>query len=405
MKRENCLICNSKNLIKILDLGSHPFADTFINKDEQHNVLPVYNLSCVICDSCKHVQTECITDSTERYNLFDYSYTSSNSNTSRNHWDSFCKSTISMLSLNKDCKICEIGSNDGYLLSQFKTQLGSYILGIDASRSMCDIANKNGITTEWCVFNKKQAVDIVSNYDKYDVVVANNVYNHSDDPVSFTEGVGELLKEGGHFVFEVPYWKNSVDSGKIDQVYHEHVSYFTVTSLIKLLENCNFEIIKAEVVDYHGGSLRVFSRRAKHKDNLSHCDLQNYLDKEKHLFLKHTYDELNKKIVQRKIDFVSDILEYKKNGYNIVAVGAAAKGTTLLNFLNLSNSIIDHVTDISELKQGKRTPLSNINICGDEIIASYDKVCALILSWNLSEPIKQKMRKINSKIKYINFYE
>ena len=171
------------------------------------------------------------------------------------------------------------------------------------------------------------------------------------------------------------------------------------------MENCNFEIIKAEVVDYHGGSLRVFSRRAKHKDNLSHCDLQNYLDKEKHLFLKHTYDELNKKIVQRKIDFVSDILEYKKNGYNIVAVGAAAKGNTLLNFLNLSNSIIDHVTDISELKQGKRTPLSNINICGDEIIASYDKVCALILSWNLSEPIKQKMRKINSKIKYINFYE
>ena len=88
-----------------------------------------------------------------------------------------------------------------------------------------------------------------------------------------------------------------------------------------------------------------------------------------------------------------------------MAIGAAAKGNTLLNYLNLNNSIVDCVTDISQYKQGKKTPLSNINICGDDILSSYDKVCAIILSWNIDKPIKDKMKRINSKIKYLNFYE
>jgi len=403
MKRNNCIICGSKKLTKILDLGSHPYADTFLSEEDHNNMLPVYNLSCVMCKECKHIQTESITNPSERYNLFDYSYTSSNSSTSRNHWDNFCKSIVDKLSLDKESKICEIGSNDGYLLSQFRKRLGNKIFGIDASKSMCDIANKNGILTKCCIFNKTEASNFVDNYGEFNLVIANNVYNHSDDPVSFTEGANQLLKEGGFFVFEVPYWKSTIDSKKIDQVYHEHVSYFTVRSLSNLLAMCGFRMEHVTVVDYHGGSLRVIARKS-HQTNNS-VEIEDMIKKEEYLFVEDLYENLSKELKRKKTAFLSKILNYKTSGYKIVAIGAAAKGNTLLNYLNLNNTIVDYITDASEFKQGKRSPLSNIEIFSDDKISASDKVCAIILSWNLSESIKKKIKKLNSKIEYINFYE
>ena len=403
MKRNNCMICGSEKLTKILDLGSHPFADTFLSKKDYNNMLPVYNLSCVMCKNCKHIQTESITNPSERYNLFDYSYTSSNSSTSRSHWNNFSKSIVDKLSLNKESKICEIGSNDGYLLGEFKKRLGSDVFGIDASKSMCDIANKNGILTKWCIFNKTEASGIVDNHGEFNLVIANNVYNHSDNPVSFTKGVNRLLKEDGFFVFEVPYWKSTIDSKKIDQVYHEHVNYFTVKSLSNLLTMCGFNIEYVTVVDYHGGSLRVVAKKS-HQTN--HCvDTEHIIKEEEYLFVEDLYENLSKELKQKKAAFLSKLLNYKTSGYEIVAIGAAAKGNTLLNFLSLNNTIVDYITDASEYKQGKRSPLSNIEIFSDDKIRASDKVCAIILSWNLSESIKKKIRKLNPKIEYINFYE
>jgi len=405
LKRDNCLTCKSKNLTKIIDLGMHPYADTFIDKTHQSSPLPVYNLSCVICNDCKLVQTETITDATERYNLFDYSYTSSNSSTSRSHWEEFCQSISEKLSLSKDSTIYEVGSNDGYLLKLFKEKLNNKVCGVDASKAMSDLANNAGVLTENLVFNQEEAVSLVNKRGLSDLVIANNVYNHSDDPVSFTMGVATLLKENGYFVFEVPYWKSTIDSKKVDQIYHEHVSYYTITSLKNLLEKCNFDICDISVVDYHGGSLRVIARKNTNENILHYDGIMNQIKEENYLFQEETYTTLNEELLNKKIDFLSDIINHKKKGYNIIAIGAAAKGNTLLNFLNLSNSLVDYVTDTSSFKKGKRTPLSNIEICGDEIFSTFDKPCGLILSWNLSEPIKDKIKQINPNIKYINFYD
>ena len=136
-------------------------------------------------------------------------------------------------------------------------------MGLDASEYLVNIANSNGIPTEQCVFDFKKSEDILETYEKFDLIMANNVFNHSNEPLSFASGVHNLLKEGGYFVFEAPYWKNTVDSQKVDQVYHEHVSYFTATSTKQIMERTNFEICDIKVVDYHGGSLRVYARRVK----------------------------------------------------------------------------------------------------------------------------------------------
>ena len=405
MKREHCLVCGSSELVDIIDLGMHGFADTFVDKQRINSMLPVYNLSCRLCNHCKHVQTTTITQAEDRYNLFDYSYTSSNSSIATTHWKNYTIDISMALEINSVSRVCEIGSNDGYLLGLFKG-LGCEILGIDASKHISEIANSNGIPTKQCIFNLEEAKQITKDHGRYNLVIANNVFNHSDDPLSFAAGANELLIDSGFFVFEVPYWKSTIDSKKIDQVYHEHVSYFTATSAKTLLENCGFQIIKLEIVDYHGGSLRVYAQKVGENEAIKHCDELNiFVANEEYLFKIKTYENLVRVLKNKKIKFLNKLLDYKERGYGIIAIGAAAKGNTLLNYLNLDDSIVDWVTDTSDFKLGKRTPLSNIEICDDGVIASYDKVCALILSWNLSETIKNKIKKINSNIKFINFYE
>ena len=403
MKRNHCLICGGQHLTKILDLGNHPYADTFIAEKDNCNLLPVYKLSCVLCQDCGQVQTESVTNPEDRYNLYDYSYTSSNSSVSRSHWQNYSQDVISKLSVKEKDRICEIGSNDGFLLDFFK-QHGAIVLGIDASKKLVEISNSNGIPAIQKIFSLNISDEILKSHPKFDVVVANNVFNHADEPISFSKGVKNLLKSNGHFVFEVPYWKSTIDSQKIDQVYHEHVSYFTATSVKKMMEKIDFSVVDIEVVDYHGGSLRVYAQKS---DNIEHCEkLYDLMKNESYLFDEITYDNLITDLQRKKHLFLKDLFEAKvlKN-IPIVAIGAAAKGNTFLNYMNLNSTLVDYVTDSSPLKQGKSTPLTNIPITSDEILSKYDDVYAIILSWNLSDKIKQKLHHINKNIKFINFYK
>ncbi len=402
MKRNSCLVCGSKSLEVIIDLGNHAFADTFVPIDKKNNQLVTYNLSCTICHDCGNIQTCSKTNPSDRYSLFDYSYTSSNSRTSQNHWNSFCLGVAKKIKLNKKAFVIEVGSNDGYLLEQFKKNFNADVLGIDASSHVSDIANQNGIETKVAIFDSNVSKNVLNNYGRADLIVANNVFNHSEDPVDFAKAVSTLLKDDGVFVFEVPYWKSAVDSEKIDQIYHEHVSYMTVKSVKKILELSGLNIIDVQVVDYHGGSLRVYCGPSVSKEPQVVDDMINN-EEAAGIFKKDTYKLLLEKINNKKINLMRKIYDIKGSGGSLIGVGAAAKGNTFLTFLNLDNSIIDYVTDASEYKQGKFTPLTSIPICGDEIFREYNEVYAIILSWNISGKLKEKLREINSKIKFLVF--
>ena len=403
MKRDTCLICGSKNLSNILDLGNHPYADTFIPEEDSYKLLPVYKLSCALCEDCGQIQTETITSPQDRYNLFDYSYTSSNSSVAKQHWIEYCEEVKANLSITNTDRICEIGSNDGFLLSLFKKN-GNQVLGIDASQNLVEISNLNGTPAIQSIFDAAASVNILKTEEKFNLVMANNVFNHANEPYSFSVGVNNLLKNKGYFVFEVPYWKSTVDSQKIDQVYHEHVSYFTATSVMKLMERAKFSITNISVVNYHGGSLRVYAQKS---NNIAHCNkLYDLINKESYLFEQNTYQELTEQLQRKKTLFLKDLFEIKTlKNIPVIAIGAAAKGNTFLNYMNLNSTFVEYVTDSSPLKQGKTTPLTNIPITSDDILSKYNEVYAIILSWNLSDKIKDKLRLINKNIKFINFYK
>ena len=406
MRRNNCLVCQSSNLTKIFDLGNHPYADTFLTSKSKFKVLQVYNLSCQLCEDCGNVQLETQTSAEDRYSDNDYSYTSSNSSVSKKHWKEFSKTTIEKNNLGKKSKVIEIGSNDGFLLKQYKEKVKK-VLGIDASPYMGKLANESGIETEVALFDSNLSSNIAKNYGKADLIIANNVFNHSEEPLDFLFGVRNLLRDNGTFVFEVPYWKILVDTGKIDQIYHEHVTYMTVRSVDRMMKISGMSIVDVDVVDYHGGSLRVSARREEDAYNYSREKVDKMISEEEEagLFDINTYKQLNLQIKNKKINFLNEVYKIKSNGGSIVAVGAAAKGNTLLNYLNLDENVVDCLTDSSIHKIGKYAPLSNIPIFNDDALFEYENVNVLILSWNIADIIKSKLGKINKNIKFLNFYD
>jgi 2-polyprenyl-3-methyl-5-hydroxy-6-metoxy-1,4-benzoquinol methylase len=394
-------ILSSNKSIKIFDLGMHPYADTFIEKKDLHRNEPVFPLQCNLNPQTGFIFNKIITSSQERYNLFDYSYTSSNSSYSRKYWKNFYKN-IKHKILKKNDKILEIGSNDGYLCKQFQKN-GFKIYGIDASRKMSKIANKDKIKTFNLIFDKKNSEVVKKKAGSFDIIIANNVLNHSNDPFEFVNSVSNILNKNGYFVFEVPYWLNLVKKKQFDQIYHEHINYFTIKAIQHLLKTTKLFITDIENTEYHGGSLRIFCKKNGTQNNVLIKKFLNDEIKNK-LFQSSTYQIIMNELKVRKYKFLKKILKIKLNKNKIVGIGAAAKANTMINFLKLDNDTIDYVTDISPYKIGKYTPLSRIPIVHDKILKQLKKkVYVLILSWNISNILIKKIRKLNSNLVFIKF--
>jgi SAM-dependent methyltransferase len=372
----------------------HPYADTFISNDQLNLSEPVFPLQVNMNPKSGQVQLGYISNDNDRYNLYSYSYTSSNSKFARNHWDNFFENIKTKYNIN-NINVLEIGSNDGYLTEKFLKK-GNYVLGIDSSKTMCNIARKKGIDVIPSLFNFKLTERI---NNQFNIIIANNVFNHANDPVDFAKGVENILSDNGVFIFELPYWGSTIQSEKFDQIYHEHISYFTLKSSQTLLNKVNLKVVDCELVDYHGGSIRVY---AKKSGNVSSRVLDfEIMEKNLNLFDPKTYKKFQKLILKRRNIFMQKLYKLKASGATIIGVGAAAKANTFLNYYNIDNSLLEYITDSSKYKQNKYTPLTRIPIVGDEIFASYGEVYALILSWNISDNLKKILKEINPQIKFI----
>ena len=398
---DRCLI-TGEFVTKILDLGQHAYADTFIAEDQLHMSEPVFPLQLFLNPNSGQIQLGYVSNAKDRYNLYNYSYTSSNSKTARNHWDEYANTIKNKY--NTTGLVVEIGSNDAYLIKQFQDK-DTAVLGIDSSQTMCDIAKDKGVESLAALFNTDTAVEVAEEHGKASVVIANNVFNHANDPINFASGVAQLLDEDGIFVFEVPYWASMIDSNRfVDMVYHEHISYFTIKSTWNLLQQVGLDIVDFDIVDYHGGSIRVV---AKHTSNngmpfLVRGAIENETDMG--LFDPIFYEQLQDKFIKQRNEWLHKFYQLLADEPNaiIIGVGAAAKANTWINWHKLDKTVLNCITDASQFKQGKFTPLSRIPILSDDEFAKHEKPYALVLSWNIGEPLKQALLNINPNTKFIS---
>jgi 2-polyprenyl-3-methyl-5-hydroxy-6-metoxy-1,4-benzoquinol methylase len=398
--RKTCLSCGSAQLKNIFDLGLHSFADRFVKKKDLKLKDPVYPLVIDLCIKCSFIQSKYITNPKDRYLNYEYSYTSSNSIYSKSHWESYAVYLNKNFDL-KGKKILEIGSNDG-ILSDFLKKYGADVFCVDASPEMIQISKRKGLKSIRTIFNKKNSKFIKAKTKTVDIIIANNVFNHSDDPSDFLSGVHSLLKNKGLFIFEQPYFLSTLVTKKFDQIYHEHISYFTAKNIEYLLKTKKFQILNILKNSYHGGSLRTISIKQSKKILIS----KNFLyfenqEKKNKIYNLNYYKKYFNDIVKKKFQLHKQINFFKKNNYKIVGVGAGAKTNTFLTFNKLDNTKIDYITDSSRLKINKYTPLTRIKICNDSVMRGFQKIACIILSWNIERLLKKKLKKINHKIKYI----
>jgi len=399
--RKTCLICSSP-VKEIVDLGLHSFADTFIPRSQRDLVEPIFPLVCQLCSECSLVQLKHCTSDQARYNLYPYSYTSSNSDYSRSHWQLFSE-LISKRNDTKKSFVLEIGSNDGYLLSLLKDHV-SRAIGYDSSKEMTKIARDRGIEVYQESFDGATAKKICARHGRAEFVIANNVVNHSNDPVDFVRGVKTVLADGGVFIFEVPYWLETVRSLHFDQIYHEHVTYFTVRSIVELLKKAELEISNITLNDYHGGSLRVEAVHASGSEHSSCVDSFMAQEAELRLANLNSYIDYFANIKLKRSRFMLELLTLINANprAQIVGVGAAAKANTLITFYGLNSSLLSFITDASPFKVGKYTPLTRVPILGDDAICGLENVIAIILSWNISDSLKNRILNLNNKVQFVD---
>ena len=382
--RYNCRLCKSIYMTEVLDMNKVPLAGNFLNK-ENIGREKVYPLTVSVCQDCSFVQ---VNEVVNKKDLFaDYRYISTIP--LGKHFEDYAKE-IAFKFLKKGNFIVDIGSNDGVLLKPLK-KLGMKVLGVDPAKNIAKVANDQGLTTIVDYFTRKVASKIVKKYEQANAVFANNVIAHIDNVDEVIKGVNELLLPDGIFVIEIYYLSDLIAKGQYDIVYHEHHSYYSLTSLMPYLAKFGFNVFDAQRVSSHSGSIRVYIQKNNGiYGNTKRLEGLLSMEKDMNLGALKTYVKFGEDAI-RKSDQLWLLLDnLKKQGKRIVGYGASGRGNMLLKFCQIDNKILDYIVDESPERYGRYTPVTHIPIVPPVVFRNDYPDYALLLAWGYKDMIMKK---------------
>jgi len=385
-----CRLCDSELRETLVDLGSSPPCESFLRADQLNEAEPFYPLHVWICENCLLAQLEEYVTPEDIFE--DYAYFSAYSSSWVEHARRYTEKMIELFGFGPESLVVELASNDGYLLQHF-VERGVPSLGIDPAANVAEEAEARGVETLVAFFDSQLAETLVTERGKADLVVANNVLAQVPGLNDFVAGIATVLADDGVATIEVPHLVRLVEEVQFDTIYHEHYSYFSLTTLVRLCERHGLEIFHVEELPSHGGSLRIYVTHAGDDTHARDASVPDLLERERAAGYTEleTYRSFGERVHEVRWSLLELLIRLRREGKRVIGYGAPGKGNTLLNFCGIRSDLIELTVDRNPHKHGKFLPGTHIPIYPPDTIDETRPDYIVILPWNLQHEIATQL--------------
>jgi methylation protein EvaC len=383
-----CSFCNSMSMTEVMDFGKVALAGGFLRSDQFPDE-EYYPLRLYFCHDCYAVQ---VIDKVSSEVLFkDYFYFSSSIQTLRVHFVDYAQEVSSRFLKPESSTVIEFGCNDGVLLRPLADQKIKTVIGVDPATNIVSTINDSRIKIINNFFTEDVAQEIISEYGRVDMVIANNVYAHIPDIQGTTRAVSNVLNDDGVFIFEVHYLGKVINEFQYDMIYHEHLYYYSLLSAMKHFEHFGMMVFDVKSVAIHAGSMRFYvcKKGGKHGSSISPAVIslqEEELAKGFHLF--ETFVRFSSDVAERKIKLMALLNRLKKEGCRIVGYGASGRANTMIQYCGISHKQIDYMVDDAPAKAGYYTPGSHFLIRPSSVLGGNEAPdYVLVFAWSFFDEI------------------
>ena len=386
----NCKNCKSKRLKKIIFLNKQPISSVYLKKPNYK--LKKYSLDLYECQKCRLVQFSKLPPLEEMYGET-YGYRTSLSPLMINHMKNKFKKIIEKKITKENSPMLDIGSNDGTFLNFFANKKYKNLYGVDPSSEKFKKYYNKKINLITSYFSKKKIEGFTKDKNqKFDLITSYAMFYDIEDPNSFCRDINNLLTKKGIWILEMSYFPLLLKNLTYDQICHEHVTYYTLTTFEKIIKKNNLKILDFSFNEINGGSIEIICVKKNNKIIMKKHKIEQ-IKKQESLINLNSYVKFNDRINNTKKSlnlFLENI-----NSNDIIGYGASTKGNIVLNHCGLTNKNLKYICDANPYKFNRYTPGSNIKIISKKEMRKKNPKYLLVLIWSFrSEVIKQEINYI-----------
>lgn len=385
-----CRHCNTGLTVSFCDLGMSPLANSYLAADQLDGMEPFYPLHAYVCSECFLVQLQEFETPDQIFS--DYAYFSSYADSWVAHAKAYVDGMIARFNFDTASQVIEIASNDGYLLQFFKGK-GIPVLGIEPAANVAVAAEAKGIPTLVRFFNPETAASLAQDGVQADLLIGNNVLAHVPALNDFVKAMKTSLKPRGIITMEFPHLLALMRENQFDTIYHEHVSYLSLSTVERVFATFGLRIFDVDQLPTHGGSLRIYATHDENRERATTAAVVSVKREETEAGLRglDAYRRFGDQAKTTKRALLRFLIDARDRGKTVVGYGAPAKGNTLLNYCGVRTDLIDYTVDRSPHKQARYLPGVHIPIYDPARIRKTQPDYVLILPWNLKDEIMERL--------------